>query len=328
MRTGIRVLALCTAWMLAGASQAQAPSTGSGQDWPHKPVRVVVPFAPGGPVDIVARLLGQKLNESLGQPILIENRTGAGGNIGTAVVAKSAPDGYTVLATSSAYVVNVSLYSNPGYDADRDLIPVVIAASQPNMIVINASVPANTLAEFISQSKDKKLAFASPGSGTTPHLTGENLLRILAKLDVTPIHFRGAGPAVAAVLAGEPPLGCMAISGPLPNVKAGKLRGLAVSSAKRIAALPDVPTFAEAGFPGVEDYTWVGIFLPTGTPSTIVRKLNESVNRAIQSADIRERLALNAFDPVGGSQQQSGEYVKSEIVKWGKIVRETGAKPD
>jgi tripartite-type tricarboxylate transporter receptor subunit TctC len=306
--------------VLAGASLAQ--------EWPNKPVRVVVPFAPGGPVDIVARLLGQKLSESLGQPILVENRAGAGGNIGTAVVAKSAPDGYVVLATSSAYVVNVSLYSNPGYDAERDLIPVVIPASQPNMIVVNASVPASTLAEFISQSKNKKIAFASPGSGTTPHLTGEHLLRILAKLDVTPIHFRGAGPAVAAVLAGEPPLGCMAISGPLPNVRAGKLRVLAVSSAKRIAALPDVPTFAEAGFPGVEDYTWVGIFLPAGTPSPIVQKLNESVNRAIQTADFQERLAANAFDPVGGSQQQSSEYLKSEIAKWRKVVRETGAKPD
>jgi tripartite-type tricarboxylate transporter receptor subunit TctC len=320
MRTGVRVLAFLTAWVLAGASLAQ--------EWPNKPVRVVVPFAPGGPVDIVARLLGQKLSESLGQPILIENRAGAGGNIGTAAVAKSAPDGYTILATSSAYAVNVSLYSNPGYDAERDLIPVVIPASQPNMIVVNASVSASTLAEFISQSKNKKLAFASPGSGTTPHLTGEHLLRILAKLDVTPIHFRGAGPAVAAVLAGEPPLGCMAISGPLPNVRAGKLRVLAVSSAKRIAALPNVPTFAEAGFPGVEDYTWVGIFLPAGTPSPIVQKLNESVNRAIQTADFQERLAANAFDTVGGSQQESSEYLKSEIVKWRKVVRETGAKPD
>ena len=320
MRTGVRVFAFSIAWVFAGICQSQ--------DWPSKPVRVVVPFAPGGPVDIVARLLGQKLNESLGQPILVENRAGAGGNIGTAAVAKSAPDGYTVLATSSAYVVNVSLYSNPGYDAERDLIPVAIPASQPNMIVVNASVPANTLAEFINQSRNKKLAFASPGSGTTPHLTGERLLRILAKLDVTPIHFRGAGPAVAALLAGEPPVGCMAISGPLPNVKAGKLRVLAVSSAKRIAALPDVPTLAEVGFPGVEDYTWVGIFLPTGTPSPIVQKLNEAINRALQSTDFRERLAANAFDPVGGSQQQFGEYVKSEIVKWGKVVRETGAKPD
>jgi len=320
MHKSVRVLAFWVASLLAGACLAQ--------EWPTKPVHLVVAFAPGGPVDIVARLVGQKLSESLGQPVLVENRAGAGGNIGTAAVAKSAPDGYTILATSSAYVVNVSLYSNPGYDAERDLIPVVIAGSQPNMIVVNASVPANTLAELISQSKNKKLAFASPGSGTTPHLTGEHLLRILAKLDVTPIHFRGAGPAVAAVLGGEPPLGCMAISGPLAQVKAGKLRALAVSSAKRIAALPDVPTFAEAGFPGVEDYTWVGIFVPAETPSPIVQKLNESVNRAIQSADVRERMTAQAFDVVGGSQQDFANYVKAEIAKWAKVVRETGAKAD
>lgn len=320
MHTSVRTLAFWVSSLLAGTCVAQ--------EWPTKPVHLVVSFAPGGPVDIVARLVGQKLSESLGQPVLVENRAGVGGNIGTAAVAKSASDGYTVLATSSAYVVNVSLYSNPGYDAERDLIPVVIAGSQPNMIVVNASVPARTLAELISQYKGKRLAFASPGSGTTPHLTGEHLLRILAKLDVTPVHFRGAGQAVTALLAGEPPVGSMAISGPLAQVKAGRLRALAVSSAKRIAALPDVPTFAEAGFPGVEDYTWVGIFVPTRTPSAIVQKLNEAVNRAIQSPDVRERMTAQAFDIVGGSQKESATYVKAEITKWAKVVRETGAKAD
>jgi tripartite-type tricarboxylate transporter receptor subunit TctC len=298
------------------------------QEWPSKPVRIVVPFAPGGPVDIIARIVGAKLNDTLGQQFVVENRTGAGGNIGAAAVAKAAPDGYAVLMTSSAFVVNMSLYSSPGYDAERDFVAVAIPASQPNMIIVNAGLPARTLPELISQSKGKKLAFASPGSGTTPHLTGENILRVLAGLDITPVHFRGAGLAVTAVVQGEPPIGCMAISGPLPQVKAGRLRALAVSSAKRIPALPDVPTFAEAGFPGVEDYTWVGVFLPAGTPGPIVQKLNAAVNRAIESADVRERLAANAFDPSEGSPQQSAEYVKAEIAKWGKVVRDTGAKPD
>jgi tripartite-type tricarboxylate transporter receptor subunit TctC len=319
-RNIVRALALAAAWSLTAACSAQ--------DWPTKPVRVIVPFAPGGPVDIIARIVGAKLNESLGQQFVVENRTGAGGNVGAAVAAKSAPDGYTVLMTSSAIVVNVSLYSNPGYDAERDFIAVAIPASQPNMIFVNASLPAHTLPELISQSKGQKIAFASPGSGTTPHLTGENILRVLAKLDVTPVHFRGAGPAVTAVVSGEPPIGCMAISGPLPQVKAGRLRALAVSSAKRIPALPDVPTFAEAGFPGVEDYTWVGVFLPAGTSAPIAQKLNDAVNRALESPDVRERLAANAFDPIGGSQQQFAEYVKAEIVKWAKVVRDTGAKPD
>ncbi|HET7763930.1 MAG TPA: tripartite tricarboxylate transporter substrate binding protein [Burkholderiales bacterium] len=315
-----RALALAAAWSLIGACSAQ--------DWPTKPVRIVVPFAPGGPVDIIARIVGAKLSDGFGQQFIVENRTGAGGNIGAAVVAKAAPDGYTVLTTSSAIVVNVSLYSNPGYDAEHDFIPVALPASQPNMIIVNASDPARTLAELISESRGKKIAFASPGSGTTPHLTGENILRVIAKLDVTPVHFRGAGLAVTAVVQGEPPIGCMAISGPLPQVKAGKLRALAVSSAKRIPALPDVPTFAEAGFPGIEDYTWVGVFLPAGTPAAIVQKLNAAVNRAIESHDVRERLDANAFDPVGGSQQRFAEYVKAEIQKWAKVVRDTGAKPD
>ncbi len=312
-----RALALAAAWGFACASPAQ--------EWPNKPVRIIV--APAGPVDIIARILAAKLNE-LGQQFVIENRTGAGGNIGAAAVAKSAPDGYTVLMTSSAIVVNVSLYSDPGYNAESDFIAVAIAASQPNMIFVNASLPARSLQELISQSKDKQIAFASPGSGTTPHLTGENILRVIAKLDITPIHFRGAGAGVTAVVSGEPPIGCMAISGPLPQIKAGRLRALAVSSSKRIPALPDVPTFAEAGFPGVEDYTWVGVFLPAGTSAAIAQKLNGAVNHAIESPDVRERLATNAFDPVGGTQQQTAEYVKAEIVKWAKVVRDTGAKPD
>src|SRR6185295_11887223 len=242
------------------------------QTWPAKPIRVIVPFAPGGPTDIVARVAQQKLSETLGQPVLIENRAGAGGNIGAALVAKSAADGYTALLTSSAFAVNVSLSANPGYDAEREFIPTALLASQPNMIYAHPSLPAKTLGELIASAKSGKLVYGSPGSGTTPHLTAENLFRVLAKLDTTPVHFKGAGPMVTAVMAGEPGVACGAISGPIAQIKAGKLRGLAVSSGKRLAALPDVPTFAEAGFPGLEDYTWIAFFFPAGTPTPIVQK--------------------------------------------------------
>ena len=319
----LRAVLAALALALALASPAVHP-----QAYPSKPIRFVVPFAPGGPADITARLVQPKLPDLLGQPIIVDNRAGAGGNIGAAQVAKSPPDGYTVLLTTSALAVNVTLFPNAGYDAERDFIPVAQLATQPNMVYVNPAVPAKSLAELLALAKASKLAYASPGSGTTPHLTAEMLFRVLAKVDMTPIHFRGAGPAVAAVVGGEPGIGCGAISGPLAQIKAGKLRPIAVSSSQRLATLPDVPTLAEVGFPDLHDYTWIAVFVPAGTPSEIVQKLNEELNRAIQSPDVRERLEALAFEPVGGSQAQFAEYVKAEIAKWGKVVRETGAKPD
>jgi tripartite-type tricarboxylate transporter receptor subunit TctC len=224
--------------------------------------------------------------------------------------------------------VNVSLFSNPGYDAERDFVPVVALATQPNLIVVNANVPAKTLSEYLAQVRGTKLVFASPGSGTAPHLTAENLLRVLEKLDATAVHFRGAGPAVAAVVAGEPVIGSMAVAGPLPFLKSGRLRALAVSSSKRLALLPGVPTLVELGYPGVQDYTWIAVFLPAGTPATIVQRLNEALNRAVRSPEVRERLDLQAFEPVGGTPQQFAEYVKAEVAKWARIVQQTGTKPD
>jgi tripartite-type tricarboxylate transporter receptor subunit TctC len=298
------------------------------QSYPNKPVRVTVAFPPGGPVDIIARLMGPKLGELLGQSIVVENVVGAGGNVAAVRVAKAAPDGYTVLAHSSAYAVNPTLIPNAGYDGEKDFIPLAIVASQPNLIVVHADFPAKTLAELLQRARTEKLAFASAGNGTTPHLTGENLFKIRAKVDITHIPFKGGGPAAAAVLSGQPPIGSIAGSAPLPHIKAGKLRALAVSSAQRLAALPDVPTLGELGFPGMEDYTWVGFFVPAGTPAEVAQKLNDALLRVAREPQIKERLEALAFDVTAAPLAETAAYVKSELAKWSKVVRDVGAKVD
>jgi tripartite-type tricarboxylate transporter receptor subunit TctC len=298
------------------------------QPYPSKPIRVLVAFAPGGPVDIIARLIGPKLSEALGQPVVVENKLGASGNVATGEVAKAAPDGYTLLTHSSAYAVNPTLFSNAGYDPVKDLIPIAIVAQQANIVLVNASFPANTLEELRQRVLAGKLAFASPGAGTTPHLTAVNLFHVRWKADITHIAFKGAGPAVAGLLSGEPPIGCMAGSGPMSNIKAGKLRALAVSSSRRLPQMPDVPTLNELGYSGMEDYTWVGLFAPAGTPLAIVQKLNDAVLKAVQSPDLKERLDALAFEATAQPLRETSDYVRAEVAKWAKIVKETGAKVD
>jgi tripartite-type tricarboxylate transporter receptor subunit TctC len=260
--------------------------------------------------------------------VVIENVAGAGGNVAAARAAKAAADGYTLLAHSSAYAVNPALSSNPGYDAGKDFIPVAVVASQANLIVVHADFPARTLGELLALAKREKLAFASPSSGTTPHLTAENLFKVRAKVDITHVPFKGAGPAIAAVLGGQPPVGSMAGAAPMPHIKSGKIRALAVSSGKRLASLPDVPTLGELGFSGMEDYTWVGLFVPAGTPAEAVQKLNDAVLRGVQAADLKERLESLAFEATAAPLSPTRDYVRSELEKWAKVVRDTGAKVD
>jgi tripartite-type tricarboxylate transporter receptor subunit TctC len=314
--------------VIAGICLALAPASASlAQNYPARPIRVIVAFAPGGPVDVVARLVAERLPEILGAAVVVENRPSSTGNLGTQVVAKAAPDGYTILATSSAFAVNVSLSPNAGYDPG-DFAPIIQAATQPNVIVVNADFPAKTLAELLDKAKTMKLAYASPGAGTTPHLTGEHLFRAIAKVDVVHIPYKGAGPAAAAVAAGEPPIGSLAVTAPLPFIHSGRLRALAISSATRLRLLPDVPTFAELGYPEIEEYTWVGFFAPAGTPPEVVQKVNAAINRVLQMPEVRERLEALTFEPIGGSAQQFADYVRSEVAKWAVVVKETGAKLD
>jgi len=303
---------------LAGSAAAQS--------YPSKPIHLYVAFPPGGPVDIIARLVGPKLTEALGQQVIVENKVGASGNLASTEVAKSQPDGYTLLAHSSAYVVNPSLFKNAGYDPNRDLIPIAIVAQQANIVLVNASFPASTLEELRKAATSRKLAFASPGTGTTPHLTAVNLFHVRWKADITHVPFKGAGPAVAGLLSGEPPIGCMAGSGPMSNIKAGKFRALAVSSASRLPQMPEVPTLKELGYPGMEDYTWVGIFAPAGTPRDVAQKLNDAIVKAIP--DLRARLDGLAFEPTAAPLKETADYVRVEVEKWRRVVKETGATAD
>ena len=313
--------------LLALAADSLAVPVRAQTSWPDKPLRIIVPFVPGGPPDVVARLIQPRLGELLGQAVVIENRAGAGGNIGTQAVAKSAADGNTLLITSSALVVNTH-FAESGYNAERDFMPVTIVASQPNVIVAHPSLTARNLAEVVAMAKTTPMAFATPGSGTTPHLTIENLFNIANKLNMTPIHYRGAGQAVGAVVGGEPKLGCMAMTAPLQNIKGGKLRALAVSSAKRLPILPEVPTLAELGYPDMLDYTWVGAFLPAGTAPAIQARWYDALSKALTSNDVKEKLQGMAFDALLESPTKTADYLRGEIVRWGQVVKQIGYKPE
>jgi tripartite-type tricarboxylate transporter receptor subunit TctC len=313
---------------LAAIASTFAIAQPASSQYPTKPIRMAVAFPPGGPVDIIARLVGPKITDALGQAVVVENKVGASGNVATTDVARSAPDGYTLLAHSSAYAVNPSLFSNAGYDPIKDLVPIAVVAQQANIVLVNSSFPAKTLDELKSAMAKGKLAFASPGAGTTPHLTAQNLFHVRWKADVTHVPFKGAGPAVTGLLSGEPPIGCMAGSAPMVHIKSGKFRALAVSSAKRLPQLPDVPTLNELGYTGMEDYTWVGIFAPAGTPPDVAQKLNDAILKAVQSPDIRQRLDALAFEATAAPLRQTADYVRSEVAKWAQVVRETGAKVD
>ena len=317
-------IALATFTTFAVFSTAQAQTA----PYPSKPIKFIVAFAPGGPADIIARLLGQRLGDVLGQPVVVENRPGAGGNVTSGIVAKAVPDGYTLMINTSSLAVNASLSKKTGFDAEKDFALASVVASSPNLLVAYPGLKAKNLAEVVAEAKSGKYNYGTAGAGTTPHLTAEYLFKVLAKVDVTHVPFQGAGPALAATMGGQVELASVALPAAVEMVKGGKVRGLAVTSAKRVAAIPDVPTVAESGFPGFEDYTWVGVFAPKATPVEIVQKLNGEIEKILRKPEFQTRLANVGFEPVGGTTEQASAYLKTELQKWAKVVKETGAATD
>lgn len=304
---------------------AQVFAQGTPAVYPTKPIRILVAFPPGASTDIIARLIAPKLTEAWGQNVIIENRGGAGGNIGAQVAARANNDGYTLLGTSVAFAVNVSLYADPGY-AIKNFTPVIQAASTPNIFFVHPSVPANTLAELIALAKTKPMSYASSGTGTTTHLAME-LLKTLARIDIQHVPYSPAT-AVTAVVGGQVPVGSTSMPPAVPLIKGNRIRGLAVTSAKRSPALPEIPTVAEQGFPGFADYTWFGFFAPAGTPMPIVNKLNAEIQRALQAPDVKERLAALSFDVIPNTPAEFAKTLSAEVAQYAKVVKASGAKAD
>ena len=290
---------------------------------------MILPFPPGGGTDILGRLIAERLAAALGQPVVLEHRGGAGGNVGAEAAAKSAPDGYTMVLAAPSLAISRSLYRKLNYDAVKDLAPVGLVATVPNVLVTHPSVPAATLAEFIAYARARpgQLNFGSGGSGTSNHLAGE-LFNLVAGVRLVHVPYKGVNLAMNDVLGGQVQLVVIGIPAAAPHIKAGKLRALAVIAPKRSVALPDVPTVAEAGLPGYDVTTWYGVLVPAGTPRPIVVRLNAELVRAMRSDDLQERLAAMATDPATGTPEEFGELLQQEIAKWAKVVREAGLQAD
>ena len=299
------------------------------QSYPSRPLRFVIPFPPGGGADNLARIVGQKAGDSLGQQIVIDNRAGAGGNIAAEVVAKAAPDGYTLLQGNVAHAISTSLYRKLNYDLLKDFVPVTQLASIPFMLVVYPSLPAGSVKELIALAKSNpgQLSYGSSGNGGPSHLAME-LFKSMAGLEMRHIPYKGAAPATTDLIAGQVQMMFFTVSVALPHIKSGRLRGLAVASGRRIPLAPDFPTMVEAGVPGFEATTWFGVLVPAGTSSDAVKKLHSVFASALSAPDVRDRLVNQGFELVGSAPGEFGAYVKAEIPKWAKVVKASGATID
>ena len=307
-----------------------ASGISAAQDYPTRPIRIIVQFTPGTSTDILARVVAQKMSADWGQQVVVDNRPGAGAIVGTEMGAKATPDGYTLtMAVSSAFGINPTLYSKLPYDAIKDFAPISTLGLTPQTLVANPSAAFRTVKEFVAAANDKpaQINYASLGSGSTSHLTME-MFRSTAGITLNHIPFKGSADAHTQLIGGQIPVMFDAIPATQPHIKSGKLRGLGIATLKRSAFLPDLPTIAESGYPGFEAVGWIGIAAPAKTPAAVLDKLNAEMVKILNQPDVKERLSTLAFTPVGDSRAQFAAYIKSEIAKWGKAVRESGAKAD
>jgi tripartite-type tricarboxylate transporter receptor subunit TctC len=299
------------------------------QSWPTKPVRMIIAFPPGGPTDLVSRVLAQKLSEQLGQQVIVDNKPGAGGNIAAELAARAAPDGYTIFYNTSAIVIGPALYGKVNYDTLKDFAPVLLTASVPMVLVVNPQLPARSVKEFVDLAKTRSgaLNYSSSGTGTITHLASA-MMSTQTGIQTQHIPYKGSAPGLVDLASGQTQFMIDTINTVLPYVRDNRLRGLAVTSAKRSPLLPDLPTLAEAGISGFEAAAWQGIVVPTGTPNEIVQKLNAEVNKALAHPDIRSRLAAQGADILGGTPAEYAAYLRSEMPRWAKAVKDSGAKAE
>jgi tripartite-type tricarboxylate transporter receptor subunit TctC len=316
--------AVCATFIGLIAAWATAASA---VDYPTRPIRYIVAFAPGGINDIMARIVGQKLNEAWGQSVIVDNRPGAGGNVGAGLVARSTPDGYTFMNISTAHTISQTLYTKLDYSLQRDLIPVVVLGTSPLIMVVHAGIPAKNVAELVDWAKKNRLIYASGGVGVISHLAME-MFKVAAKIDATHVPYKGVGPAVPDLISGQAHVMVNAIPELLPFTKGGKLRVIGSMTEKRHPFIPDVPTFIEQGYKDFVMGNWTGIVAPAGTPKDVVNKLSAEITRIIRTPEMTERLVQMGVDPMGGTPEEFGKLIRAETARFGKAVRDSGAKAD
>jgi tripartite-type tricarboxylate transporter receptor subunit TctC len=314
----------------AAAVLAQLPADALAQAYPAKPVKLVVGFSPGGPADVLARITAQKLNEALKQPVIVENRPGAGGTIGAAAVAASPADGYTLLFVTSGHAGSAALYPKLPYDPVKGFAPVIALAATPVVVVTNGSAPYKTLQDLVAAARAKpgKLNYGAGGGGATLTSLAAEVFRSQTKIDVVQVNYKGTGPALTALMGGEIDFAFDTVSGAIGQVKSGKLRALAVTSKKRSSALPDVPTVGETVLPGFEVIGWFGILAPAGTPAAIVAQLNRTLEAVLQTQEVRNRFKDLGTEPLGGSPAEFGKLIETETARWGEVIRRLGIKAE